>query len=134
MSFCTIQRFTSMKSVARYNMKSVAHYKDRIRTIFCQNCGGIAIADLKIKDAEALARAEAHFLCAKCAPAALELKEILEKLVGIINTYEELHRLREEEFQQDMALLTAKSEIVKGTLAQLKRERAQELDWKAKNN
>jgi hypothetical protein len=115
-------------------VKSIAKYQDRVRTIFCTSCGGIAIEALPIKDAEALARANVTPFCGECGNIQKEITELANAMDARMTGHEAAMKLHRENYEQDMNLMAAKIEIAHGALAAVAMKQKQKLDWDAKNN
>lgn len=118
-------------------MRAIAAYKDRVRTIFCTNCGGVAIAGLPIKEAEKIAMKMRNGLaiaCKDCGPIMSDIREIEKTLERKTLGAHEQVRVIEGNLAEDRAVLNAEAELRRGRLETIKRERACSLDWQAKNN
>ncbi len=118
-------------------MKNVASYKDQVRTIFCDNCGG-RVEELSLKHAEALAgmlkKEDRVINCPECGKVSLEAIYALDKIESLRASHRLVVEHMEKLMNEEIALLETKHLLAMKQLSEIKTRRVQSLVWQATNN
>lgn len=119
------------------SVKSVANYKEQVRTIFCDNCGA-RIGELPIRAAEKFAadlkKVGEVAQCRECEAVATQADQCLDKIESLRASHKTIVEHMERQMNEEIALLETQWTLLHKELSEIKTRRQQHMGWRSSNN